>query len=419
MTGEPSPCSLFCAQIPSDARPLHSEQRDTRSAPLPIRPPTSSRVGPPPASNSAYRPPMPHLRRERDEVEPASRAGSALLMRPEQAERLPSAAQRRMRAPHDSVRCRAGRCRVASRCGTLRGEADQGRHPAAIGRELLGSCAAGRGAQGRGGGAGRGTCAASPPQRRRLRARRRRRVARSRRARGKGSRSRGSARAAGLAMARAAPPARVASLGTRRGRGAAHGACGALQRCACRFAGTRAQRTRAGSRPGAARAAIGALAAAAARAAALAAAAAAAAVAAAAAGSCARESTPWWRSRRAHVERPPPARRGGDASAWAKGVVTCAGREHTSAVAYVAVGPRRYWVPAGSLERERRSLWTHGCPATSGPATRTSMWRRVCGRRRTERKRRAGDDGARRADLVFEFCRGFYHSPGLEPRPLP
>ena len=223
------------------------------------------------------------------------------------------------------------------------------------------------------GGAGRGTCAASPPQRRRLRARRRRRVARSRRARGKGSRSRGSARAAGLAMARAAPPARVASRGTRRGRGAAHGACGVLQRCACRFAGTRVQRTRAGSRPAAARAAIAALAAAAARAAALAAAAAAAAVAAAAAGSCARESTPWWRSRRAHDERPPPARRGGDASAWAKGVAMCAGRERTSAVAYVAVGPRRYWVPAGSLERERRSLWTHGCPATSGPATRTSM----------------------------------------------
>ena len=232
-------------------------------------------------------------------------------------------------------------------------------------------CAGGRG------GAGRGTCAASPPQRRRLRARRRRRVARSRRARGKGSRSRGSARAAGLAMARAAPPARVASRGTRRGRGAAHGACGVLQRCACRFAGTRVQRTRAGSRPAAARAAIAALAAAAARAAALAAAAAAAAVAAAAAGSCARESTPWWHSRRALDARPPPARRGGDASAWAKGVAMCAGRERTSAVAYVAVGPRRYWVPAGSLERERRSLWTHGCPATSGPATRTSMWRRV------------------------------------------
>ena len=210
-------------------------------------------------------------------------------------------------------------------------------------------CAGGRG------GAGRGTCAASPPQRRLLRVRRRRRVARSRRARGKGSRTRpgasrtrGSARAAGLAMARAAPPARVASLGTRRGRGAAHGACGVLQRCACRFAGTRVQRTRAGSRPAAARAAIAALAAAAARAAALAAAAAAAVVAAAAAGSCARESTPWWRSRRAHDARPPPARRGGGASAWAKGVVTwhtaveaCAGRERTLAVAYVAVGPRR------------------------------------------------------------------------------
>ena len=36
----------------------------------------------------------PHLGRERDEVEPAGRAGAALLMRPEQAERLPSASLR-------------------------------------------------------------------------------------------------------------------------------------------------------------------------------------------------------------------------------------------------------------------------------------------------------------------------------------
>lgn len=36
----------------------------------------------------------PHLGRECDEVEPAGRAGAALLMRPEQAERLPSASLR-------------------------------------------------------------------------------------------------------------------------------------------------------------------------------------------------------------------------------------------------------------------------------------------------------------------------------------
>ena len=60
-------------------------------------------------------------------------------------------------APHDSVHCRAGRCRVGSRCGPLRVEADQRRHPAAIGRELVGlmrrrpGCAGGRGEAARGG----------------------------------------------------------------------------------------------------------------------------------------------------------------------------------------------------------------------------------------------------------------------------
>ena len=167
--------------------------------------------------------------------------------------------------------------------------------------------------------AGRGTCAASRPQRRLLRARRQRRVARSRWARGKGlrtrpgtSRSRGSAAPAGLATAPAAPPARAASLGTRRGRGAAHAACGALQHCACRFAGTRFQRTPADSRAAAARSATVAVAAVAAAAALAAAAVAAAAVAAAAAvESCARESNPWWRNRRAHGSPPLPAARWG------------------------------------------------------------------------------------------------------------
>ena len=163
--------------------------------------------------------------------------------------------------------------------------------------------------------AGRGTCAPSRPQRRLLRAQRRRQVARSRWARGKGlrkrpgpSRIRDSAGPAGLAMALVAPPARVASLGTRRGRDAAHAACGALQHCACRFAGTHLQRTPVGSRAAAA-ARAASVAVAAAAGAALAAAAAAAVPAAAAVESCARESNPWWRSRRAHGAPPLPAAR--------------------------------------------------------------------------------------------------------------
>ena len=168
--------------------------------------------------------------------------------------------------------------------------------------------------------AGRGTCAPSRPQRSLLRARRRRQVARSRWARGKGlrkrpgpSRIRDSAGPAGLAMALVAPPARVASLGTRRGRDAAHAACGALQHCACRFAGTRLQRTPVGSRAAAA-ARAASVAVAAAAGAARAAAAAAAVPAAAAVESCARESNPWWRSRRAHGAPPLPAARRG----WAR-----------------------------------------------------------------------------------------------------
>ena len=197
----------------------------------------------------------------------------------------------------------------------------------------------------------RGTCAPSRPQRRLLRARQRRRVARSRWVRGKGlrtrpgpSRIRDSAGPVGLAMALAAPPARAASLGTRRGRGAAHAACGALQHCACRFAGTRFQRTPADSRAAAARSAIVAVAAAAA--AALAAAAVAAAVAAAAAvESCARGSNPWWRNRRAHGSPPLPAARWGwvrlgIGRGWSRGTrqwMRVVGRAHVSC----CIGRRR------------------------------------------------------------------------------